>query len=311
MRKIKLSLALGFAVVTGLTSCLKEDTILSKDESNNVIEIYNNVPGTIVSDVSSLYPLYSEAFDVVPSAPYIFRVSYSGADVAPQDITVTLDQDPAALDYYNEEFDKHFEVLPASKYTIPGWTVTIKKGQRIAEIPVEFKTDQFDLSKSYAIPLKIVSASYGTISKNYGTVIFEIIAKNKYDGAYKGNGYTFMGTSNTTAPFLWSIDCSWGLNLITTGANSVYMDAKPVYRGGSIIYFGGIFPNIVFDPATDKVTAVNASGPGNGYNYGFPAVQTPTYNSRYDAATKTIYISYNIINTTWYATDTLVYCGPR
>lgn len=310
MQNIKLNTVLFLFAAIGLTSCLKEDTTLSNKQSNNVIEIYNDVPGLIVSDVSSLYPLYSEAFDVVPSAPYTFKVSYSGSDVAPQDIVVNLDQDPAALDYYNDEFDKHFEVLPASMYTISGWSATIKKGERIATIQVEFKTDQFDLSKSYAIPLKIVSASYGTISKNYGTVIFEIIAKNKYDGRYEGKGYTFMGTANTTAPYLWSVDCDWGMTLITTGANSVYTDAKPVFRG-SIIYYGGIYPNFVFDPATDKVTAVNGAGPGNGYAYGFPAAQTPTYDSRYDEATKTLYVSYNIINTTWYATDTLVYCGPR
>ncbi|RYZ92432.1 MAG: DUF1735 domain-containing protein, partial [Sphingobacteriaceae bacterium] len=240
-------------------------------------------------------------------------------------MNVTVKDDTAALRIYNDSLIDNGEpallIMPVSWYTlnIPltggsggVYNITMQPGELAKQISITLaNATLMDPSSTYGFAFTITSADANGIISTNKTLVYELGAKNKYDGVYKGKGYTFMGATNTTAPYLWSIDCDWGLNLITTGANTVYMDAKPVFRGGSIIYFGGIFPTLVFDQATDNITAVANTAPGNGYNYVLPAAQTPGYHSRYDEATKTIYVSYNLINTTWYATDTLVYCGPR
>lgn len=310
MKKNKL-LGLGSLLfIISLSSCLKEKTTLSKDESNNVVEIYNPVPSLIASTVESEVPLYAESFNVVPAVDYTFYVSYSGSDVAPQDIQVTLDQDPSALDYYNETFDTEFEQLPTNMFTVASWQTVIKKGTRIAEVKAVFKTDQFDLTKSYAIPLKITASSFGTISRNYGTVIFSIVAKNKYDGVYQMKG--IHNRPGYIAPYDTEIE------LHTAGPNSVYMyfvaagsigHPITVESSGGLSWYGNTFaPAFVFNETTNAIVDI--------YNYPIPGnpVMTsgPATNNRYDEATKTIYAQFYYANNLQRMfSDTLVYLHER
>ena len=307
-----LKYTLAASVIFGMTSCLKDKGYDNGTTGHDL----SSVPKIIeigFGNETAKSKTFALSFEDQSVQRTVFYVRLAAAEPAAEDITVTLDTTGTAVAL--AAINAAYEPLPTSFYTTnpAGLSVVIPKGQR--EVPVVLTTNaiQFDPSTTYGIVYKIksVSSSNYNISGNYGTYTVLFGAKNKYDGIYRGKGYTFMGNTNTTAPFLWSIDCAWDLNLTTTAGNKVAMDAKPVFRNGSIIFFGGIFPEIVFDNNTNKVTAISPDGPGNAYAYGFPAAQTPTYDSRYDPATKTIYVSYNIINTTWYATDTLIYCGPR
>jgi hypothetical protein len=296
--------------LASLTSCLKQEPALDPKQTNNVVEIYSLIPTPTASPADAVYPAYSKGFDIVPTGEYTIYVSYSGAEAAPQDITVNLGLDDGARTDYNTDQNTDLQTLPLSLYSLDSWTVTIPKGQRVASIKLTFKPDQFNPSLTYALPVKILSTSYGKISSNFGTVIFMVSAKNKYDGIYKAKGYGNLG-GNTTAPFLFSVECDWDLNVITAGPNSIYMDAQPLFRGGSIIAYSNVIPKFIFNTTTNKITGMANDAPGNGIAMNFP-VDGGTYDSRYDPATKTIYVKFGLNNNaTWRVIDTLEYCGPR
>ena len=304
----------------GLSSCLKQDTPLSARDSHNIIEIYAEIPELVASPTTSTFPLFASALPVAPSVDYKIQVNYAGAGTAPEDITVTLAVDPEALEVYNDENGSEFIVMPPSDYTTDTWTLTIPKGQKLATMNVAFKTDQFELSESYALPIKIQSVSSGTVSGNYGTVIYDIKAKNKYDGVYSLRS-RFIAPDrpgfNTQTSWTWPGD----IYLVTTGANSVaFFDAwgyenyyHPIQTntfGWS--GFGSAAPVFTFDESGKIIKAENWwINPSNGRSFELnPAVT----DSRYDEATKTVYAAI-IMNQPTFAgliiNDTLVFKRDR
>lgn len=176
------SLLVLLTAMVGLSSCLKDESLIHPDNAENIIEFYNNTP--ITSNTSSIYPVYTPlTLDPVATAEYEAVISYSGADVAPQDITVQLEASAAAVATYNTTHGTTYTALPAGTFTLPA-SVTIPKGQRQVKFAVGLKPDQFDASKSNVLAVTIKSASMGTISGNFGTVIFNLPVKSIWDGVY-------------------------------------------------------------------------------------------------------------------------------
>ncbi|MBO0952043.1 BT_3987 domain-containing protein [Fibrella forsythiae] len=168
-----------------MTSCLDDKLSLDPANSTNVVEFKN--PSSFSSPYGSKYALYTQAFEVAPENNYTLTVSYSGANVAPENITVSLGIDPTALTQYNTEQKKAFDLIPTSLYTLPT-QVVIPKGQRTATVGMTFKSNNFDFSKNYVLPVQIKSVSTGAISGNFGTILINLKAKNPYDGVYTATG---------------------------------------------------------------------------------------------------------------------------
>ncbi|WP_200980027.1 DUF1735 domain-containing protein [Echinicola sp. 20G] len=185
MKKHINKLAVFGLMLLGLTSCLDEDPLFDPDQVENVVEFFDI--GAIAAP-GSVHPLYISSFDAVDAVELELIISYSGAHDNPTDIVVDFEVDEAALEAYNEDQGTHFEVLPSDLYTIDGMSVTIPAGQRQVTKTVTLMTSQFDFSKSYALPLTITNSSYGTISGNFNTAIYAVVAKNKYDGVYEVTG---------------------------------------------------------------------------------------------------------------------------
>jgi hypothetical protein len=129
------------------------------------------------------------------------------------------------------------------------------RGERKANFSVKLKTSQFDFSKTYALPLAIMSASKGIISGNFGKIVYKVGAKNKYDGIYTLKGR--MGAA-TDRPTFSTTAWSWGyeVSLITTGPNSVALHntgysndyTQPiVLSDGSVSRLGTFTPEFTFD----------------------------------------------------------------
>lgn len=288
----KYALVLCTALSISMSSCLKDTDQLDPSGTNNVIEFLN--VDLIASPITSTYPLYNVSYDITPAASLELTVNYSGANVAPQDITVAVAPSPEALTTYNTENGTTYTLLPEAMYSIANTTVVIPKGQKKATVNVTFKTDQFDLTKRYAIPVKITSASYGTISGNFSTNIFAVVAKNKYDGVYtlRSRQGAVNDRAFSTTPYTWPYEVS----LITTGPNSVVLHntqyandyTHPLQTLTGWSRLGSYTPVFTFDPGTGALTgAANyytapTNGRGGKVN---PAVTT----SRYDAAAKTVY----------------------
>jgi hypothetical protein len=292
--------------LTGLVSCLKQNPALDPKQTNNVIEIYSLIPNPTISPADAVYPLYSRSFDIVPTGEFQVQVSYSGAEVAPQDITVTLGLDQQAMNDYNDEQGTSMVLLPSSLYTVDAWILTIPKGQRLATMKVTVKPNQFNPSLTYGFPVRIQSTSFGTISSNFGTVIFSVSAKNKYDGIYQLKG--FHNRPTLTAPYDEEV------HMITSGVNSIYMfwpalgaPAHPL--NGGVTFYGTFTANFYFDLTTNKITAWDWSPSPTT----LPTAMGPATDSRYDPVTKIIYAQfyYNNNPTQRGFSDTLTYLRSR
>lgn len=263
MRNKLLNTFIFLAGVFSLTSCLKGDPInLDPARSNPVVE-FNNT-GSIVSGVNAAYHRYAidlGTMEAGGSATFNVNVNYASGSAAPEDITVNLALDPAALEEYNETDGGDYETPPADVFTFPS-SLVIKKGTHQTTVQVTINnTENYDFNKNYAIALKIASISSGTISGNFGTVVYSFAARNLYDGVYNDEVLSFkdfvLGASAvaTTPKTMY---------LITYGASSVgYFD--PALNGGMYgflfknngagSYYGNFAPIFNFD-ADGNVTAV-------------------------------------------------------
>ena len=272
---------------------MKDDITLDPEKSVNVVEFKN--PSSFVSPYGSKYALYVNSFELNPESDYNVTVSYSGAHVAANDLTVTLGVDTAAVRQYNTEQHTAYDVMPASLYTLPA-SVTIPRGQRTATVPIKVKTGQFDFSKSYVLPLKITSVSPEVpISGNFGTILVSMGVKNKYDGVYRVTG-TMVDATNAAFVGLSQAGRTQEQELVTVASNKV-VAFDPEYFGSNIVIFwtgtgvsgyGTFSPVFEIDPATGKVlSVVNSYGQNAGANRR-SAELDPTGVNMYDAATKTL-----------------------
>lgn len=186
MKKILNIVLCGF-LATGLSSCLKDKSMIGPDADGaikNVIEFQNI--GPIKSGASAPFAVYIP-FTLKPTdatASFEGIVNYAGTDVAPEDIVVDLSVDPSLISTYNSNVSgAAYESLTSGMYSFPA-TVTIPKGQRQAKFTVTVKPNLFDASKENALPLRITSASTGTISGNFGAVIFSMPLESIWQGTY-------------------------------------------------------------------------------------------------------------------------------
>jgi len=299
MKNIK-NLFLGLFIIS-LSSCLKADdmNIDAVKYKTNVIEFANT--GDIFSAAGTLVPgYYSDLgkLKVGESKSFNVNVHYTGPGNAPADITVSLVIDNAVLTLYNKDNGVTKSIPPAECFSFPD-KVVIKQGTNLTTVQAVVKvTANFDYNKAYALPLKIASVSSGIISGNFGTSLYAFGVRNEYDGIYSYKGYALRGGDPVLTG--WFKDKTMGL--VTTGSNSVQFDNYALWGGGT----GGIgigFPIMTINTSTGAVTLSSSGG----------LINAPGYNTRYEAASKTFFIS-----GTWgggpssrLLTDTLTYMRPR
>lgn len=303
MKKVQINILLFSALLAGLSACLKKDAMNIDPDSGtkNVVEFANT--GDNVASASSKYPRFYADLGTVNSgqvAAVKLNVSYSGIETASQDITVNLALDTAALSLYNNTDGTHYTVPPTTVYKFPS-SVVISKGTRLSQVEISITiSNDFDFNESYAVPLKISSASSGTVSNNFGSAIYSFGGRNKYDGIYKMKGHVTHPTPAYTGPFLAD-----EVSFTTTGAASIGMEAQPFFNNGSLSFFG-VYPVFTVN-ADNSVTVTNMPDGGKA-----PSVSDPGYKNRYDPATKTFYISYSYnAATPRIIYDTCIYVKPR
>lgn len=261
-----LKLSIGFFLVAGLSSCLKDSTIIGPDSPGavkHIVEFLN--PSTISSGKDMTVPTYVKSYDIAPSAELELTVSYSGGGGAPQDINVKISLDNAAIDIANDEQDLGLTPLPQSLFSISSMDVKIPKGQKTGSFKITLKPDQFDFSEDYALGFKIesVSGTDAPISGNFGKIVVLIGAKNKLDGTYKVTGSMVDLTSSTLTGFYPA-----NYELITQTGSSVatydptyYGDYIHLIRSGTAVSgYGSFSPQFFFDDAGNITKIVNAYG---------------------------------------------------
>jgi hypothetical protein len=257
------------AVMVVFTSCVKDYLAMDPAQSNNVVEFANT--GTNVSPAGAVYPRFSSDLGSLvsgDSATFNVNLSYSGANMAPSDITVTLQIDTAALDAYNEDQGTEYVLPPASVYGFTS-TAVIKKGTQVFQVKIPIiNNSDFDFNVNYALPIKIASVSTGEISGNYGTAIYSFAVRNVYDGVYTMSG-TMTDQANATITGYYPLD----MNLITYSGNSIALwdpnvasnYGHPIHSGTGGSYYGAFSPVFAFD-ASGNVTVTNYYGDLAGAN---------------------------------------------
>jgi hypothetical protein len=334
MKNNILKLCVALLAVT-LASCLDDDKYaLDPEGTQNVIEFYDaSVP---TSPAGAIYPAWTTSFSVSPEATLVQRISYSGPQDNDKDIVLTLAVDPVALQEFNFQMDTlgqgTYELLPASNYSIPSMTVTIPRGQDGVDVSITLFPDQFDLSRNFAIPLRIVSASSGALSRHWSVAILATVVKNKYDGVFTVTPYGNLSAADgmddvTTAAFYGIYPKT--IELRTVNGNTVnYFDQEYNLQGhifsnaGAATYFGGFAAQFAFDVTTNQVTSVvNAFGQTNNNRSGKlnldPAAPAPVMTFEADGVTpKTLDIWYimrqnNTSTDRAFFKERYTYEGPR
>lgn len=285
--------------VVGLSSCLK-----NKNEQPDfstgvpVIELPVDAPrgdGT----PNTLSTSFAKA-----DAPsdYYFMVNYAAAEANPTDIKVTLKIDPTLIPRYNNadsDTTNNVSLIPAAAFTMP-LTVTIPAGQRKVKIPVKIVTALLSIDTTYALPVTITDASGITLSKNFTSVVVKVGIKNRYDGVYSMTGSVVR--AGDTGGLQGPISEGVTTELITDGPAD---DQFTQYwaNGGGVA--GIDQTGLHVDPITNKVTVYSKTNAA--------LVNLPTFDNRYDPATKTFYLSFYWGSgpTNRAATVTLKFLRPR
>jgi hypothetical protein len=233
------------------------------------------------------------ALDIKPEATTVnVYVNYAAPGLAPNDINVTVALDPEGLAAYNTAHGTEYAIPAADAYSLPTTTVTIKKGERFAIVPILVNTSKVDLALQNAVPLKIVDASGVTITANNSALIYALVVKNEYDGDYIVTGWFFHPAAGR------AIDGTKHLSTV----NAIRLE-------GSIGDLGSPFQFDVVDnklvnwssdafTSTGFMTADNPGGvdysdPSNdGHVPGDATFNQTIYNNTYDPVTKTFYMHY-------------------
>jgi hypothetical protein len=304
MKQVQINILLLSALLVGVSSCLKKDAMNIDPNSGtrNLVEFANT--GDNVAAATSFYPRFATDMGVVAlGGAYKFNVnvSYSGADnIAPEDITVNLALDTAALTQFNNENGTTYTVPPGSVINFPA-SLVITQGSHMVQgqITVNVNTD-YNFGANYAVPLKITQASYGTVSANFGKAVYSFTARNKYDGIY---------LMEATAPMLDVINAGlsgWypnNIELRTYTDKSVVM-YDPVYsktyghciqNGGSGSYYGSFSPVFFFDNSGNVSSTTNYYGQQSGGSLRSCVLNTGTNKITFNADGSVKYIEVNYI----------------
>ncbi|MDR3252361.1 MAG: DUF1735 domain-containing protein, partial [Tannerella sp.] len=162
----------------GLSSCLDEDPVFTDNGSHSIVELV--LPARTSS---TPYAVKITTLEFVDEILLPIEVNFTGVNGAPQDIQVTLSIDDAIIAKYDPSGET--VALSPSNYEAPSpSTVTIPKGEKKATYIIKLKPRTFDQTKSYALGVKIASASGGTISGNYSAGVYSLPIKSPWQGKY-------------------------------------------------------------------------------------------------------------------------------
>ncbi|MDR0565491.1 MAG: DUF1735 domain-containing protein [Prevotellaceae bacterium] len=161
-----------------LCSCLKEEGVFKENGSQGIVELALSARNT-----STPYATKSVMIEAEEAAVLPVTVNYTGVNGAPEDVQVTLAVYNAAIAALYP--DSSVTALPDDLYELPAANVVaIPKGKKTATYAIKIKSNRFDLTKSYALGVKIAAASAGTISGNYSTGVYLLPVKSRWEGTY-------------------------------------------------------------------------------------------------------------------------------
>jgi hypothetical protein len=162
LKSIALALAFG-----SLTACLPDDALFTDNGSNSIVELYNLSSNRAASEEYGSRDLSDLDYVTISDTEFEFPVivNFTGANGTPEDVTIELAIDETIAASVSNGI---YTVLPKSAYALPSSnTVTIPKGTNRINYTIKVHASLLSDGQTYALGVKIVSASKGTISKNF------------------------------------------------------------------------------------------------------------------------------------------------
>lgn len=302
MKKNFLRICVAFLGVS-LVACLDDSKYaLDPSGTENVIEFID--PSVPTSAAGSVYPVWTSVTEVGAPVTITQTVSYSGPNSNKSDIELTLGVDPSALDEYNDQQHRtlhgpEYEMMPDNYYEFTNTSVTIPKGETKAEVSFKVFPDEFDLSRSFALPVRIISSSEGILSAHFSVAIVAVVVKNAYDGIYSIKAGNIQRNSGTGPDPALSGDYVKNLEIPFQTINGVLTAFQPVWKEGSGIagidatkveVLGSAAGNGA--PSGTFAIAITSSNPSmalipGALNYYDPASRTFVMNFQWGAAPNT------------------------
>lgn len=292
-----------------MAGCLEDDKYaLDPAGTNNIIEFYDmSVP---TNPAGAVYPVWTSTTEIVPDFTFEQTISYSGPNGNSSDIELTLAVDPFALEEYNTQMVEElgggtYEMMPDTYYSFDDVTATIPAGETRVNISITVFPEEFDLTKNFALPIRIVSASKGVLSAHFSVAILAVVIKNKYDGVYEILDGSITRNSATGPDPALGGDYVDGLTVDWATINGNSCGWAPLWKEGSGV--GGIGgTNTVIDEGTN-LTTTTATGNATMKN-------TPATINEYFPDDKQFILNFdwgNAPNTRIIADLQLQWIGPR
>jgi hypothetical protein len=218
----------------GFSSCLDDEGVYKDNGSSGIVEL--TLPARTTSTPFAVKTTTIEVEDIIELP---VEVNYTGVNPAPEDIEIELAIVDEAIEIYDPSGTTF--ALPASNYELPASNVIIiPKGQKKAVYTIKLKPKTFDLTKSYALAVKIVRASLGVISSNYSTGIYNLPVKSPWEGTYTVNYRWYRGGGAGTSDETYT---ETDVTLTTQGPGILRADYVGYWFGGYTQYT--IYPDAV------------------------------------------------------------------
>ena len=114
--------------------------------------------------------------------------------------TVNLKVDKTIIDAYNADTNNvvKLELLPASLYTTDALDLNFAAGEFSKVINLKIDPAKLDLTKKYALGIAATASGGYKVRSGLNKALFQMIAKNKYDGNYKSLGYFTHPTATSS-----------------------------------------------------------------------------------------------------------------
>lgn len=260
-------------LLTGLSSCLKEKTIIGPDSPgavNAVVEFAN--PAAIASSTLLSTPVYNFSVDRVASHEVTVKVNYTGLNGAPNDIKVKVKLDDAVAAKAIAEQEITNTIATPDLYDLSSLELTILKGERTASFTITYYPEKYTrVIYVLGFTIESVSGTDAPISGNFGKIATFLGTKNEWDGVYTYNAVTSLGNAqDETATLETAGDYKLLASLVNAYSNKVWYTLDPVTFEVTVsmetLLPIATLPGSYYDPETKTFHANWTSG-GGGRTY--------------------------------------------
>ncbi|SFL37227.1 protein of unknown function [Porphyromonadaceae bacterium KH3CP3RA] len=156
---------------------------------------------TLVYLLSGSENVFATSYTLNEEEPVRYvSVGCGGSNSNEQEITVTLEPNPAMLDEFNSlnynYQSEYAKLLPADRYEIESYTVTLPASSDYHYVRMPVKVRPLGLSPDsiYFIPLKIKSVSRYDVNEDKSDVLFRVAIENDYAEQLVPTYYAKSGT---------------------------------------------------------------------------------------------------------------------